>query len=330
MEQEGTNKTGSAQLYKYTQVVGIIPTTTITIDGIEAHSLFDTGSQVTTATYQFFKDHLEPQGVTLEEGKWFELSGANGLEIPYIGMVFVDIVVEGNTVPQRGVLIMKDTPDITRSRQDVPVILGMNVIGSLSQAQGLLGQTCSSKTSGVQTQEINGSNHREFVRVAMESFVPANVVGGVPVRMCKIQGPLLVEPLPGNVMVSQMLIDSRMSVSRETAGINAGETPLFNTGVPEEVDLVLGFSGEEMEAEVGHVIGGNQDDASITENRKVKTEFLWCCVNAMEHSAMSHSSLYLVMGGDVHLSIDFVLAWNRPKCELLSTVMTINHGLSHT
>ena len=79
------------------------------------------------------------------------------------------------------------------------------------------------------------------------------------------------------------------------------------------VDLVLGFSCGEMEAEVGQKFGRNQEDAFITENRELKPRSIWYDVNAMEHSAVAYSSFYLAMGGDVHLSIVFVLAGNEPK-----------------
>ena len=56
-----------------------------------------------------------------------QLKAANGLEIPYIGYIELDVEVLGKVVPQRGVLIVKDPPGQI-SPPEVPGVLGMNII----------------------------------------------------------------------------------------------------------------------------------------------------------------------------------------------------------
>ena len=207
---------GSIALETYDQVIGGKPILDITIGGVKTTALFDTGSQVTTVTYSFYQDYLQPLGVQLTQGKWFELSGANGLEIPYIGLAVLDIEAMGSTLSQRGMLVMKDTPQVNKQRQDVPVILGMNVIGLLPEAQDLLGNmdTKHNKET-VDSQEVHVQGRQEgccgFARVATEYCVPAGTVCTVPVRVQASKSPVLVEglqsPLPGNVVLANTLID---------------------------------------------------------------------------------------------------------------------------
>ncbi len=56
------------------------------------------------------------------------MKAANGLDIPYVGYLELDVQVFGRTIPGRGILVVKDPLNI--SQQDaVPGLLGMNVIG---------------------------------------------------------------------------------------------------------------------------------------------------------------------------------------------------------
>ena len=59
------------------------------------------------------------------------LKAANGISIPYIGYVEADLECKGKIIKSRGILIIKDTVDevTIKRKRDVPVALGMNVIG---------------------------------------------------------------------------------------------------------------------------------------------------------------------------------------------------------
>lgn len=54
---------------------------------------------------------------------WLILRGANGLDIPYIGYVVVDFHIQGVSVQQKGVVIVRD--QCLGAHQ---ALLGMNVI----------------------------------------------------------------------------------------------------------------------------------------------------------------------------------------------------------
>lgn len=99
--------------------------------------LIDTGSMVSTITESCFLQHFEPLGrEKLQSCQWLQLRAANGLPIPYIGYMEVDIVLCGRLVPGCGVLVVRDPPDGLRDQ--APGVLGMNVLSRCYQ--GLFGQ----------------------------------------------------------------------------------------------------------------------------------------------------------------------------------------------
>lgn len=88
--------------------------------------LVDTGSMVSTITESFFLAQFAPWGYDrLQSCHWLQVRAANGLAIPYIGYLELDVVLCGKVMPRCGILVVKDPPDAVSS---VPGILGMNVI----------------------------------------------------------------------------------------------------------------------------------------------------------------------------------------------------------
>lgn len=88
---------------------------------------------VTTITESFFREHL--QHLQKRDCKWLGLKAANGLDIPYVGYIELDVVVLGQCIPGRGVLIIKDPENVTHKecKLATPGILGMNVLGECYQ-----------------------------------------------------------------------------------------------------------------------------------------------------------------------------------------------------
>ena len=87
--------------------------------------LVDTGSMVTLVSETFYKQKLEPVCGGVQGGaKMLTLRGANGLEIPYLGYLELDVQVEGVTVPSCGVLVLKDTAATVEQRRRRPGVLG--------------------------------------------------------------------------------------------------------------------------------------------------------------------------------------------------------------
>ena len=86
---------------------------------------------VTTVTETFFRQNFECFGPQkLKSCNWLALRAANGLAIPYLAYIEVDIEVLGKVIPKRGVLVVKDPTDpvAIERKQLVPGLLGMNVI----------------------------------------------------------------------------------------------------------------------------------------------------------------------------------------------------------
>lgn len=95
--------------------------------GVKVPCLVDTGSMVSTVTESLFLQYFEPWGrERLQSCHWLELRAANGLTIPYIGYLELDVELCGKRMPRCGVLVVKDPPGGLSVQ--VPGVLGMNVI----------------------------------------------------------------------------------------------------------------------------------------------------------------------------------------------------------
>lgn len=72
----------------------------------------------------FFFQHF---GEQLHSCNWLQLKAANGLDIPYLGYAEVNVEVLGKAIPNKGILVVKDTPSL-QSKTNTPGVLGMNII----------------------------------------------------------------------------------------------------------------------------------------------------------------------------------------------------------
>lgn len=97
--------------------------------GVAVPCLVDTGSMVTTITESFFQKHF--LHLRKRECNWLGLKAANGLDIPYTGYIEMDVVVLGQHIPGRGILVVRDPEELTLKRRKTvtPGILGMNIVG---------------------------------------------------------------------------------------------------------------------------------------------------------------------------------------------------------
>ena len=102
------------------------PNNNVLMGGVTVSCLLDTGSMVSTVTEGFFLQQFEPWGQErLKLCHWLQLKAANGLAIPYIGYLELEVVLCGKVMPHCGILIVKDLPG---GPPTVPGVLGMNVI----------------------------------------------------------------------------------------------------------------------------------------------------------------------------------------------------------
>ncbi|KAM7388850.1 hypothetical protein PAMP_022861 [Pampus punctatissimus] len=93
----------------FKNAVGECPEVDIQIDAIPFRCLLDTGSNDSTLTESFFRDHLHGEDDDMHcTAKWIKLTAANKLPLPYLGYVELDIQVAGLTIPEYGFLIIKD------------------------------------------------------------------------------------------------------------------------------------------------------------------------------------------------------------------------------
>ena len=113
------------------RAVGTCPMVEIRVGGVSVPCLLDTGSQVSTITEEFFRKHLggEDEDMLSTSG-WLKLTAANGLDIPYLGYLELEVETMGMTIPDCGFLVVKDPHS---SQLSVPGIIGMNIISQCRQ-----------------------------------------------------------------------------------------------------------------------------------------------------------------------------------------------------
>ena len=76
----------------YEKAVGECPVVTVLLGEIYVTCPLDSGSEVSTITGEFFNEHFHHQGKTfLPTSNWLRLTAANGLEIPYVGYLELDL-----------------------------------------------------------------------------------------------------------------------------------------------------------------------------------------------------------------------------------------------
>ena len=102
------------------------PNVDVLIGGVTVPCLIDTGSMVSTITEDFFLRQFEPLGQEwLQSCHWLQLKAANGLAIPYIGYLELEVVLCGKIMTHCGILVFKYP---VGGPPAVPGVLGMNVI----------------------------------------------------------------------------------------------------------------------------------------------------------------------------------------------------------
>lgn len=105
--------------------MGECKTVEVTLRGVPVPCLLDTGSQVSTISESFFKEHLAKKGENVCPAfEWLKITAASGLELPYMGYVELDFDAMGLTIPERGFLIVRDSAHSA----SVPGLVGMNIV----------------------------------------------------------------------------------------------------------------------------------------------------------------------------------------------------------
>ena len=118
--------------------IGERPITEIMVNGKKVKCLIDTGADVSTLTESYFNEHygnLVGEVVT-DTPQWLRITAANGLHIPYIGYVEMDVRILEMDFPKMGFLISKDSPNekYNDKKKDIPFTIGTNITKRVTQA----------------------------------------------------------------------------------------------------------------------------------------------------------------------------------------------------
>jgi transposase InsO family protein len=200
-----------------TKTVGGRPSVPAKFGGVVVECLVDTGSQVTTVTESFFREKLEPacQELTTTDG-WLSITAANGLVVPYLGIVTLPVEVDGLVLGDIGILVVKDTSvtstDHTKSKLDG--ILGTNVLAKLPNYRDLLPSPPSKETTS--------STRTTFMKVSGPTgvVIPPLSISRIEVTVPPGSGQLLAEPLTqpvkGAIQITPTLLN-RADVGRRVS-----------------------------------------------------------------------------------------------------------------
>lgn len=121
---------GLDQLFNKT--VGFSPEVMLSIAGVNTLCVIDTGSQVTTVSEPYFRQHLADRVNDLEDASWIRLRAANGVTMPSVGLFVAPMKILNEEIPNVHILVIQD-PDPTPETQRVPVLLGCNVLKEIFQ-----------------------------------------------------------------------------------------------------------------------------------------------------------------------------------------------------
>ena len=235
------------------EAIGGKPITHVKFGNCETLALVDTGSQVSMVSQKFFEEHMKPYMVKLYPDRGlFTLTGANGLEVPYLGFLVVDVTIQGKTLPDIGIMVIKDSPGGKRIRDDVPGVIGTNVLRYLPGFVELF------KNTGMDLEP----NDKSFVRVAgcEAHSIPAGSVSFIPITVTgKHEHSVYVEPFAkgyhGSLFISPSFIKSQGS----------SIIPVMN--ISENKDIIV---------QPGTKIGICSSASVIENGSKVKVQ---CCSN---------------------------------------------------
>ena len=109
---------------------GDCPEVKVSLGGVDVGCLIETGAEVSTVTESFFKEFLAQGSEVVHVTSYITISASQGLEIPYMGYVELQLTALSHMFNGLGFLIVKDpvsTP-IQEQMKRVPGVLGSNVL----------------------------------------------------------------------------------------------------------------------------------------------------------------------------------------------------------
>lgn len=200
---------------------------------------------VSTITESCFRKYFE-QGV--KTCQWLQLRAANGLEIPYIGYVEMDVELCGKLVSKCGILVVKDPPGGLNTK--VPGVLGMNILRrcyqelfgqhgpalfslpSVSEAPSIMVQALQ-HCCQVSTQPVQERVGKARVRGRQACRIPGGTMKFVATTCSRqfADATVLFEPLEGGLPAGLVVAPALICVTNGTAYV-----PVVNVGT---LDVML-------------------------------------------------------------------------------------------
>lgn len=159
----------------------------VVMGGVKVPCLVDTGSMVSTITESFFAKSFEPWGQErLQSCQWLQLWAANGLDIPYLGYLELDVELCSKVIEKCGILVVRDPP--SGMSPQVPGVLGMNIISKCYQelfgqyGSSLFNMPCVSDSPGVVVQTLQHC-HQAVAQSPSEQVRKVSVRGQGPYQV---------------------------------------------------------------------------------------------------------------------------------------------------
>ena len=188
------------------KLVGACPTVKISINQSPLLATVDTGSQVSTVTESFFLDNLQGP-LQIIPSKCFRLTAANGLVVPYIGYFLATVELNGQVLPDKGFLVIRDS---STTKSTAQCLLEMNI---LKEVNGL-----SSFIQPVKELVKDG----RVRNLKSTSIIPARSIQMISVTGCDPRVPcdLMVQPLPVSFNPNLLLVPAVTFVERSIPSRN--------------------------------------------------------------------------------------------------------------
>ena len=234
--------------------------------GVEVPCLVDTGSNVTIITESFFREHFESKGESaLKECGWLTLRAVNGMSMPYLGYLQLDVEIMGKVLPQCGVLVVHDPTDsVTKlEKSKIPGLVGMNIIKDCNDILSCHPELRTAKRpDGFKdgfAKVLSASN--VLVPAGSMCFIPATGPRGSNASTTCSKQEVLIEGLA----VDEGVLPGNLLVSTAYVGMQGGEVlvPVLNVGTNDAflkphtriariyaAEIVVGGAGEVMFQEV--------------------------------------------------------------------------------
>lgn len=234
---------------------------------------------VTTITESFYNDNLIAMSPLVEK-KVVKLKAANGMEIPYLGFICLDVSIGKKMYKDKVIFIIRDKQDVNNN---YPCLLGMNILQEdLTHILDVSNMPTVTKTKEILCFQVNNSKSHTstFVKAAGADpiLIPANsiaVVKTVPSR--KLVGDEFIiqklvdnEHLPNNILIMDTITKSInglypvqvVNVSNEDILIHQNS----RIGIMSHMDVVLSsnvdFDWSQDELTVNYIYSDESEDTT--------------------------------------------------------------------